>query len=676
MRYSLGIDVGGTFTDFVAYDRETKSVRAWKNLSTPQNPADGILAGLQSFDGVDAIEGMRLGTTVATNALLEQKGAVVAYVATRGFRDVPFVARGNRLHHYDLSWVKPKPLFKRRHAYEVNERIGPRGEVIEALDEADVRRVAREIAAAGEIESIAVVLLHSYVTPDHELRIKQIFREELPDIPVSISYEVLPRWKEHFRSSTTVCDAYVKPIVRQQLGSMRRRLDQAGIGAKIVVMKSNGGEMSLDAAAEAPIQITVSGPTGGVIAGKRLARLLGIGNIVTLDMGGTSTDVSAIVDGRERFTTDFEIEWGRPIQIPMIDIRTIGAGGGSLARIDAGGMLVVGPESAGANPGPACYRQGGSGATVTDANLVLGRISPDQFLGGAMRLDADAAAAAVARIAEPLGLSPVDAALAIVRIANNNMVGALHTTLVEQGLDPRDFTLLAFGGAGPLHIGDLMTDASIPRGIVPLLPGQFSAFGFIMADARVDRHRTLQLSSRFFDPARASSAMSGLVRECLADPALHGYQDRVEILRSLEMRYLGQNYELEVAVDFDDFTPENVARLWRSFHEQHEARFGFRLGDAMEIINFIVTAVARSDELELAPIPEAREVAKPRSKRTVVFGEGPLETPVYARADLLAGHRIGGPALVEEDVSVTVVNPGKSLAVDRFGNLHIDAAAP
>jgi N-methylhydantoinase A len=675
MRYSLGIDVGGTFTDFVAYDRETKTLAAWKNLSTPDEPTEGILTGLKSFEGVGAIERMRLGTTVATNALLERKGAVVAYVATRGFRDIPFIARGNRLHHYDLSWVKPKPLFKRRHGFEVNERIGPRGAVVETLDEAQVRRLAAEIAATGEIEAIAVVLLHSYVVPDHEMRIKQIFREALPDVPVSISYEVLPRWKEHFRASTTICDAYVKPIVRRQLGSMRRRLDEAGIGGRIVVMKSNGGEMNLDAAAESPIQITVSGPTGGVIAGKRIARLLGIANVATLDMGGTSTDVSTIVDGREKFTTDFEIEWGRPIQIPMIDIRTIGAGGGSLARVDRGGMLVVGPQSAGANPGPACYGLGGTGATVTDANLVLGRISADNFLGGAMKLDAAAAAAAVGEVAAAIGRPLVETALAIVQIANNNMVGALHTVLTEEGLDPRDFTLLAFGGAGPLHIGDLMTDATIPRGIVPIHPGQFSALGFTMADARVDRHRTLQLSSRFFEPDRASAVMTGLVRECLADPALEGHRERAKILRSLEMRYLGQNYELEVPVDFDDFTPENVAKLWRSFHELHEARFGFRLGDAMEIVNFMATAVAHAEELELAPIAEAQGPAAPRSRRPVAFAQGLLDTPVYARADLLCGHSFSGPALVEEDASVTVLHPGGTLAVDRFGNLQIASAA-
>src|SRR5277367_4570365 len=302
MSYRLGVDIGGTFTDFVAYDQEGKALQAWKNLSTPENPIDAIMTGLRAFGQVDSIGTIRIGTTVATNALLEGKGATVAYVTTRGFRDVPFIGRGNRRHHYDLSWVKPKPFVKRRNAFEVDERVGPSGETIQPLDETQVRTLAQSIKAGGTINAIAVVLLHSYLTPSHEQRIKAIFAEEIPDIPVSISYEVLPKWKEHFRSSTTICDAFIKPIVERQIGSMRRELAAQGLTAKILVMRSNGGEMSLAAAAEAPIQIAVSGPTGGVIAAKAIAKLLGLANLVTLDMGGTSTDVSTVVDGREKFT--------------------------------------------------------------------------------------------------------------------------------------------------------------------------------------------------------------------------------------------------------------------------------------------------------------------------------------------------------------------------------------
>jgi N-methylhydantoinase A len=670
MSYRLGIDVGGTFTDFIAIDTSTGSIKTWKNLSTPHDPTEGIIVGLRKLGQATAITGIRLGTTVATNALLERKGARVAYLTTRGFRDVPFIGRGNRRHHYDLAWVKPKPFVKRRDCHEIDERVGPSGDIIQPLDEAQVATLADRLAAEGEIETVAVVLLHSYLSPDHEQRIKAIFQSRMPNVPVSISYEVLPKWKEHFRSSTTICDAFIKPVVRKQLGSLRSALSEQGIGAQLSVMRSNGGEMSLDAALEAPIQITVSGPTGGVIAAKQIAELLQLPNLVTLDMGGTSTDVSAVVGHNEKFTTDFEIEWGRPIQIPMIDIRTIGAGGGSIARLDSGGMLVVGPQSAGASPGPACYGRGGILPTVTDANLVLGRLSPANFLGGVMQLDRSAARTAMLPIAATLDSSIEEAALAIVRIANNNMVGALYTVLTERGLDPRDFILVAYGGAGPLHVCDLMTDAAIPKGLVPNFPGQFSALGFTMADPRVDRYRTVQLHSRSFDRERASTAMATLVRECRGELAAQGHTE-VRVSRAVEMRYLGQNYELEVPVDTETFTNDKVNELLQTFHSLHEARFGFRLSDHIEIVNFLVTATARTTRFQSPLTDFADEPAKARSNRPVWFGHGWIETPIYAREDLRCDHTIRGPAIIEESASVTVLDPAKLLTVDRYGNLSL-----
>ncbi|MGH6913234.1 MAG: hydantoinase/oxoprolinase family protein, partial [Geminicoccales bacterium] len=502
----LGIDVGGTFTDFVAYDSETRELDVWKHLSVPRDPVAGIAAGLARFAHPEAIRNARLGTTIATNAILERKGAVIAYVTSKGFRDVPFIQRGNRKHHYDMSWVKPKPLMKRRHCFEVTERVDRYGKIITPLDEAGARAVARAIRDEGSIEAVAITLLFSYLEPAHELRLKQIFAEEAPDLPVSLSYEVLPKWKEYERASTTCADAYLKPVVGRQLRSMRARMGELGLG-NLVIIKSNGGEMTLEAAANAPVNMMVSGPTGGVVAARHVAGLLGIDSLVTIDMGGTSTDVSTITGGRESFTTAFEIEWGVPIQIPMIDIRTIGAGGGSIAWIDKGGMLRVGPHSAGADPGPACYGSGGAEPTVTDANLVLGRINPQNFLGGAMALDALAAARAVGRIGEALGHTVDQTAMAILRIANNNMIGALRSVLIERGLDPRDFTLLAFGGAGPLHAGELIAEMGIPAAIVPNHPGQFSAYGFILADARVDRQRTTQLTSRRFSAETAGQVM-------------------------------------------------------------------------------------------------------------------------------------------------------------------------
>lgn len=676
MRYMLGIDVGGTFTDFVAYDSETKAVDVWKTLSVPRDPVAGIKTGLEQFAHPEAIRNVRLGTTIATNAILERKGAKVAYVTTKGFRDVIFIQRGNRRWHYDMSWVKPKPFVKRRHCYEVAERIDKYGQVITPLDEEGARAVARRIRDSGEIEAVALMLLFSYLNPSHELRLKEIFAEEAPDLPVSLSYEVLPKWKEYERASTTIADAYLKPVVGRQLDSLKSHMGELGLGEHVVMIKSNGGEMTVDAAASSPVNMMVSGPTGGVVAGRTVAQLLDVPSMVTIDMGGTSTDVSTISGGRESFTTAYEIEWGVPIQIPMVDIRTIGAGGGSIAWIDKGGMLRVGPHSAGASPGPACYGAGGTEPTVTDANLVLGRINPANFLGGSMALDVDAAHAAVARVAQELGQDTDETAMAIVRIANNNMVGALRSVLIERGLDPRDFTLLAFGGAGPLHASELIVEMGIPRAIVPNHPGQFSAYGFILTDARVDRQRTAQLTSKRFDPERASEVMRQLVAECTAELEDQGYTGEIRITRALEMRYLGQNYELELPIDFETFTPETTGRLWRAFHEAHHARFGFSIpGEMIEIVNFLVTAVAVTPKPDVQRLARAEGANPPAAgERDVRFRDGTHRTPVFRREQLLAGHRFDGPAIVEEAASVTVLDPGQTLEVDDYGHLIITAA--
>ncbi|MCF3932017.1 hydantoinase/oxoprolinase family protein [Acuticoccus sp. M5D2P5] len=675
MRYLLGIDVGGTFTDFVAYDAMQRDVKVWKVPSTPTDPINGILNGIHSALSPDTISLVRLGTTVATNAVLERKGGTVAYVTTRGFRDVPFIQRGNRKAHYDMSWVKPKPLVKRRHCFEVTERIDAYGKEIVPLDEAEVARIADRIAADPEIEAVAVCFLFSYLDPAHETRAKAILAERLgADMPISTSFEVLPKWKEYERASTTLADAYLKPVVSRQLRAMRDRLDGEGVGAPVVVIKSNGGEMTLGAAAEAPVNLVMSGPTGGVIASRYLAELTGIDNLVTLDMGGTSTDVATVLGQQESFTTNFEIEWGVPIQIPMLDIRTIGAGGGSIAWIDKGGMLRVGPHSAGARPGPACYGFGGTDATVTDANVVLGRIDPDNFLNGTMKLDKAAAERAVGAVAEAIGQSVEATALAIVQIANNNMVSALRSVLIERGLDPRDFTLATFGGAGPPHAAELMGEIGIPRAIVPPHPGQFSAYGFIVTNARVDRQRTTQLTSRRFDAARASQILEDLVADAVDELKAQDFTENLVVHRALAMRYLGQNYELELSIEPADLSPERAAGLWAAFHKAHEARFGFAIpGETIEIVNYLATVVSIGDKPAFPKLAEGDGPPEPVGRRSVVFASGREEAPVYRREALLAGQTIGGPAIVEEAASVTIVAPGQHLDVDQFGSLHIAA---
>lgn len=669
-RLTVGIDVGGTFTDFVAYDPDGQVVTVWKNLSTPANPTDGVLEGLKRI--TDSIRNLRLGTTVATNAILERRGARVGYVTTKGFRDVPFIQRGNRKHHYDASWVKPKPLMKRRDCFELDERMLASGAVHKPVDTAEVEAMAAEIAARGGIEAIAVNLLFSYVTPDHEIAVRDILAKALPDVPVSISYEVLPKWKEYERASTTIADAFVKPIVSRYLTDLGTRLKQRGGVDNVAIIKSNGGEMTTDAAAASPIHMTVSGPTGGVVAARHIAAQLDVGNLVTFDMGGTSTDCSTVVDGQESFTTNFEIEFGVPIQVPMIDIRTIGAGGGSIAWIDKGGMLRVGPQSAGANPGPACYGFGGTEPTVTDANVILGRISPENFLGGTMALDMEKARAAMQSIAEPLGLGIEETALAVLRIVTNNMTGALRSVLTEQGQDPRDFALLAFGGAGPLHVADLMGEASIPTGVVPNHPGQFSAFGFIMTDARVDLERTVQMTSSRFDLDRANEVMGQLVNDALGNLKDQGYEQGLSVSRTLELRYLGQNYELEVPVAFETFDADTVQQAWATFHDLHKARFGFNIPrEVIEVITFKVTAVSVRETPTLPTLPKAAGAPEPTAHRQVHYDDGAMQAAVYDRATLGDGAVIEGPALVEEPASVTVLRPDQTLTVDSHGNLII-----
>lgn len=675
MTLHLGIDTGGTFTDFMLYDEITGSLTGWKVLSTPSDPTDAVLRGLENVPDISRLASVRLGTTVATNALLERRGARVAYIATRGFRDVPFIQRGNRRGHYDLSWKKPKPFCLRRDAFELDERVNHRGEVLKALDADEVRALARKLRDKNEVEAVAVNLLFSFVHPEHELRVKEIFAEEAPMLPVTLSYEIDPRWKEDQRAMTSLADAYVKPLVAKQVRSFRQKLAAMGVTGRTAVMKSNGSEMASEAAEEQPIHLAVSGPTGGVIGAKFLAGTKGINNLVTLDIGGTSTDVALVVDGAERFTDDYELEFGIPLRVPMIDIRTIGAGGGSIAALDKVGGLHVGPKSAGANPGPACYGFGGRLPTVTDANLVLGRIEPDAFLGGKMRLDVDAARMAIDTIATVHGWTSQQAALAIIKIMNNNMVGALRAVLVEQGYDPRDFTLLTYGGAGPLHICDLMHEASIPKGIVPNNPGQFSAYGFTMADARSDRRRSLLMDSRRFNVDRANKVLDDLSETVLGDLERQGHKSGIHLTRSLQMRYLGQNYEMEIPLTVDRFTVENLDSVWADFHRLFLDRYRFNLPDEpIEVVDIGSSAVAIMEKFEQMRLPTNRPAASPVEVRKVFFEEGECETAVYRRAALAAGQTFTGPALVEEDVSVTVVRPGYTLLVDMFGNLEITRA--
>jgi N-methylhydantoinase A len=672
MSVILGIDVGGTFTDFVAYDTNSSSVKVWKVFSDPTDPSIGVIEGLKHLDPTLKVDTVRLGTTIATNAVLERKGANVAYLTTNGFKDIPFIQRGNRRYHFNSRWIKPAPLVRHQNCFEIEERIDCDGNVVTLLNEDSIRTAADSIKQLGDIEAIAINFLFSYIHPEHELRTKSLMQEYLPSIPISISYEVLPKWKEYERASTTIADAYLKPIVSGRLSRLEEKLSSLLPGAKLVIVKSNGGESSVEAAIDSPVQITLSGPTGGVVATKFISELIDEPDMMTFDMGGTSTDCCLCINGSIPLTSDFEIEWGLPIQIPMIDIRTFGAGGGSIARIDKGGLLRVGPESAGSQPGPVCYGRGGTKPTVTDANVVLGRIDPKNFLGGTVVLDSEKAVEAITSLSKEAKLGVEETAQAIIDIANNSISGALSALAVEKGHDPKRFTLMAFGGAGPLHISDVMNSLGISKAVVPNHPGQFSAFGFTAADARIDRQRTVHMTSTRFDQDRANHVLAQLRSECIEGLRKQGYDNNIQITQSIDVRYHGQNYELELTLPFDTFEVDTTAGLWASFDRAFKERYGFSLpGETIEVVNFNVTGTFPTSKPRLPKLAAATGTPPYVSRRQVYFSGEWLQCPIYSRSHLQFGHRISGPAIIEEAVSATCLLYGQQATIDEFGNLII-----
>jgi len=669
-----GIDVGGTFTDFVSFNKDTGDVSVWKNLTTPSDPIEGVLTGLEKYDDVGDIERIRHGTTIATNAILERKGAKTAYVTTLGFKDIPFIQRANRKYHYNLDWIKPDPLITRNNCFEVNERLTHKGEILTEVNEEEVKKIANNIKNDSDIQAIAINTLYSYVDPVHEQKIKKLFKKYLPNIAVSISFDVLPKWKEYERASTVIADAYIKPIMTEYANKLKSRFDEKNITKNVNIMKSNGGVMTLESTKQAPINTAVSGPTGGVVGAKSIAEQANIENLVTLDMGGTSTDVAVIKNQAEEFTTNFEIEWGIPIQVPMVDIRTIGAGGGSIAWIDKGGMLNVGPQSAGADPGPICYGLGGQEVTVTDANLILGRLDESNFLGGEMKIDYMSAYEGLKNLGDKINMSAEEAAYSVIKIANNNMADALRMVLVEQGHDPRDFTMLNYGGAGPVHASDLMEASDINKAIIPQFPGQFSAVGFLYSDARIDLERTVQMTSNQFDITKANTSFQELKEIGLSDLASQGYETDYNIRTSIEMRYFGQNYELDIPFDYEEINKNNIEEIWNDFHNMHNARFGFKIeGEIIEVVTFKVTIVYKTEKPQTKNKATATDnIPEKKGEREVRFEKDVLLTPIYDRENLLSGHKIEGPNIIEENSSSTIVGPNHKVFVDELGNLHIN----
>ena len=681
-RYVLAVDVGGTFTDLVLCELETGAQRVHKTPSTPDDPSVGFLRGLNEILDAAGAEPAQVvhilhGTTIATNSVLERKGAPVGLLVTTGYKYVLEIARhGTPRLANPNTWVKPERPVRPRDCLEINERTTFDGEILQALDEAEVRRAARHFAAAG-VASVAVAFLHSYANPANERRARAIMQEELPNLPVSLSSEVLPVYREYERAITTVLNAYVTPRVSRYVDNLKQSLTSLNTPASMSIMKSNGGIIGADAAVRQPVYTALSGPAAGVIATAQIAESAGVTNCISFDMGGTSTDVSLLRHRQPGLTLNGKLgDW--PIQLPMLDIATIGCGGGSIAAVSPYGSLTVGPDSAGADPGPACYGRGATSPTVTDANLVLGRVSA-RIAGGQLALDEPAAANAVLEsVAKPLNLDLPAAASGIIRIANNAMVGAIRNISVERGHDPRDFALVAYGGAGPMHAIDVANLLGIATVVVPAHPGITSASGLLAAEFKNDYARTVPQQSGDFDVAGIANVFAQLEREggdWLRDEGVPA--DSRSLFRSADLRYAHQGSELTVPYANPSIDPDGIRNLVAEFHNQHRQLYGFSLEQPVEIVTLRVTASGQVGAAILTSPTAADDVrsqnartAAPGSYRPVYFDENSafVECPIYNRDDLAADSIIEGPAILEGMDSTVMLNPSWLTRIDRHGN--------
>ncbi|KPJ79317.1 MAG: methylhydantoinase [Gammaproteobacteria bacterium SG8_30] len=688
----IGVDVGGTFTDIVLTDTGKNVTRTHKVSSTPEDPSRAFLKGVmeicQAADvPLSAVDHIFHGTTVATNAALQYRGARAGMITTRGFRDIVHIGRHQRPQHYSIQQSIPwqdQPLVLRRHRKVVTERLAPpTGEVVTPLDEEEVRRAALELREAG-VASIAICFLFSYLNPEHERRAKAIVEQHCPGIFVTCSHEVSPQFREFERFTTTAMNAFIGPLVRDYVGRLAESLRAQGFDGEVHIMRSNGGVSPARAIAELPVYTLMSGLAAGVLGGAWVGELADRRNVITLDIGGTSADIGVVTDGRfaEASARDTYVA-GYPILVPMIDLHTIGAGGGSIAQRDAAGAFRVGPQSAGAVPGPAAYGQGGTEATVTDANIVLGRLDASNFLGGAMSLDAGAARSAIQSLADRLGLPLLEAAEGVVAVLNANMANAIRARTVQKGIDPRRYALVASGGAGPLHGAEVAGVLGVPEVIVPPYPGINSAIGLLTTDLKYDVVRTAFMVSVALDVDRLNAefaSMEEALREQLeadgVDPTLAGFQ------RFADARYVGQGYELRLPLPAAQLKREAVAEAVAAFHDLHEQEYGHHFPKSpIELVNLRVTAVGSVPKIGVPPTPQGGSLESARLRtRDAVFRVGTelrsFETAFYDRSRLPVGEPIAGPAILLQADSTTVVPPAWTAEVDASSAIIMQSAAP
>jgi len=666
----LGIDTGGTFSDFIVVDESSGEIRTAKVPSTPSNPPDAIRAGLAALASAGSVGQIVVGTTVATNAVIQRQGPRVLLITNDGFTDVPFIARLDKERLYDLNWSRPRPLVLRCDSIGVRGRIDHLGGEVEPLDYSSLEAIrAWLLTHAGEEPPVvAVCCLFSYLRADHEQSIAKFVRSVRPDAVISLSHEVSPVWREYERASTTITDAFIKPVVDRYVDGVGAELRRRVRAGEWNLLASNGGYLGAEEASRRPVRLLLSGLAGGVIGASFFARAAGYPSVFTLDMGGTSCDIGVILDGEQQYAQQFQVAWGVPVSLPCVAVDTIGAGGGSIIWRDKGGLLRVGPQSAGAEPGPVAYGQGGTQPTLTDANLALGRLDPEYFLGGAMRVDAAASLRVLGELGAGLGISAGELALAAVRTADENMANAVRLIAVDRGLDQRDFALVAFGGAGPLHARMVAERLDIGTVLIPPHPGLCSAFGAAIAQARVDRVRSYYVRSDQPYRPRLAEVEREVVDDAVLELRRSVEVSEPHVIRSAALRYSGQNYELEVRLPDRDLDGEGWQELLRRFEAEHERQYGFALpGEAVELIHLRATAMREEKPPRVWSFPAAG--GQPGYRR-VWFGEdGPVSCAVYRREQIPAGAELAGPAIVEDVDSTTVVYAGDTLLADESGVL-------
>ena len=691
-RFRVGADIGGTFTDLVFLDEDGR-LHIKKVSSSVDDYARAIVEGVREvfqeagLSGADVGEVLH-GTTVASNAILELQGARTGLITTRGFRDVLEIRRLRMPRLYDLTWEKPPALVERYLRREVDERVNARGEVVKPLDPADVERALDRLLAEG-IETLAVCLINSYANPVHEQQIKEIVARRAPGLPLCISAEVLPEIKEYERTSSTVINAYVMPVVQRYLATLRTGLEEIEVGAPLLIMQSNGGLMTAEAASRMPMHIIESGPAAGVVGTQALARRMGLGKVIAFDMGGTTAKAAIIEDGEVTRASEYQVGGGIMLgsrlltgagyllRVPAIDLAEVGAGGGSIVWIDAGGALQVGPRSAGAVPGPLCYDAGGTEPTITDANVILGYLNPTHLVGGAVKLNAARAREVFdERIARPLGLSLDQAAYGAHTIAASNMIRAIKAVSSERGRDPREYVLFAFGGNGPLFAGGMARQLDIKKIVVPPAPGLFSSFGLLYSDVEHHYVRTYPRRTGQLDFDELNQVWSRMDADALAQLASEGFTGAaVRLRRSADLRYQGQSFELTVPVPTGRLDAASIAALAEAFGQEHERTYGHRAGpdEPVEVVTLRLVAQGISDRPRVPDrIRIDRDGGGAHPPRRVHFGPdyGWLETPVLGRGDL--ARLTHGPCIVEEYDATCVVEPGSTAVLDAHGNIVIE----